>query len=252
MIQNFPEIDEALLKRQYQNGYTPPQEIRVLQIDGKLIGSLQNIVCFSGLPKAGKSLFLTSTIASAFVPYSIFTIATFPPAKRESVAYFDTESSEGDFYENVGRIKKTIGKSEMPAAFYAYKFRDLDSGDIMKYIEYFLALHPEVSIIYIDGLLDLIVDYNDVRESRQVINWLKKITAVYNILVVGVIHTGKKENNTLGHFGSMIDRYCQSVLRVEKDEKQHTFELRAKFLRSSADFHPVILQNVNGVIEQVN
>jgi hypothetical protein len=252
MIQNFPEIDAALAQRQYQNGYTPPPEIRVLQIDGKLIGSLQNIVCLSGLPKAGKSLFLTSAIASAFVPYSIFTIATFSPEKRKSVAYFDTESSEGDFYENINRIKKMIGKNDMPESFFAYKFRDLDSGDIMKYIEYFLSQRPEVSLIYIDGLLDLIVDYNDVRESRQIISWLKKITAVYNVLVIGVIHTGKKENNTLGHFGSMIDRYCQSVLRVEKDEKQHTFELRAKFLRSSADFHPVVLQNINGVIEQVN
>jgi hypothetical protein len=122
----------------------------------------------------------------------------------------------------------------------------------MKYTEYFLSIHPEISILYLDGLLDLIIDYNDVRESRQVINWLKKITAVYKILIVGVIHTGKKENNTLGHFGSMIDRYCQSVLRVEKDEKENTYELKAKYLRSAADFDPVILSQVNGVIEQVN
>jgi hypothetical protein len=246
------EIDNALFRRSYKNGYTPPPENKILQIGGKLIGSAENIVCFSGLPKAGKSVFLTAAIASAFVPYSIFSISTFLPKGRGSVCYVDTESSEGDFYENVTRIKKMIGKNEMPATFHAYRFRDLDNGDIMKYIEYFLSLHPEISILYLDGLLDLIVDYNDVRESRLIINWLKKITAVFNVLIIGVIHTGKKENNTLGHFGSMIDRYCQSVLRVEKDETKNTFELKAKFLRSSADFDPVVLANINGVIEQVN
>lgn len=245
-------IDEQLFKRQYKDSHKPQEEQKIITIGGKLIATLQNIVVFSGLPKAGKSSFLSAAVASTFVPYSIFSIATFLPEKRKSICYIDTESSEWDFYKVIERVKSAIGQKKMPKTFAGFAMRDLGSNEIKEYLEYYLSIHPEISIVYIDGLLDLLTDYNDVSESRHLINWLKKITAVYNILVVGVVHTGKKDNNTLGHFGSMIDRYCQSVLTVEKNSKEMTFELKAKFMRSDIDFDPVILANENGVFRQVN
>ena len=96
--------------------------------------------------------------------------------------------------------------------------------------------------------LDLLINYNDETESRILINWLKKLTADYNILCIGVVHTGKKDQNTLGHFGSMIDRYSQSVLVVEKDNAKQTFSLSAKYLRSDYGLEPIILQNVGGTL----
>jgi hypothetical protein len=96
------------------------------------------------------------------------------------------------------------------------------------------------------------MNYNDEVESRMLINWLKKITSQANILLIGVVHTGKKDGLTLGHFGSMIDRYCQSVLSVEKDNKEQTFELKGKFLRSDIEFSPIKIMNDNGVFRQVN
>lgn len=245
-------IDEQLLKRQYKPDYKPLEEQKIITIGGKLVATLENIIVFSGLPKAGKSSFLSAAVASAFVPYSIFSIATFLPEKRKSICYIDTESSEWDFYRVIERIKATIPQKKMPKTFTGYTMRDLGANEIKEYLEYYLSIHPEVSIVYIDGLLDLLTDYNDVSESRQLINWLKKITAVYKVLIVGVVHTGKKDNNTLGHFGSMIDRYCQSVLTVEKNSKEMTFELSAKFMRSDSDFDKVILANENGVFRQVN
>lgn len=245
-------IDEKLYQRQYKPDYVPEQEQKIMTIGGKLIGTLGNIIVFSGLPKAGKSSFLSAAVASCFVPYSIFSIATNLPNKRKSICYIDTESSLWDFYRVIDRIKATLPNKKLPKSFSGFTFRDLRAVEIIEYTEYFLSIHPEVSILYIDGLLDLLTDYNDVSESRGLIDWLKKITAVYNILVVGVVHTGKKDNNTLGHFGSMIDRYCQTVLLVEKNAKEMTFEMKPKLMRSDADFEPVILVNESGVFRQIN
>jgi hypothetical protein len=246
------EIDQELYKRSYHNSYTPEKEQKILQIGGKVIGTLGNICVFSGLPKAGKSTFLNACIAGAFVPYSIFEMAMFLPPGRKVVCYIDTESSEYDFYRSIGRMKSLINMQEMPSTFLGYRMRDLNPREIQAYIDYIIQLRPDCSVLVIDGLLDLLMNYNDEVESRMLINWLKKITSQANILLIGVVHTGKKDGLTLGHFGSMIDRYCQSVLSVEKDNKEQTFELKGKFLRSDIEFSPIKIMNDNGVFRQVN
>jgi hypothetical protein len=246
-------IDKILHDRQYKNGYQPPATQRMFVIGDRTVGTMNNIIVFSGLPKTGKSSFLSAAIASAFLPYSVYTISTHLPDKRKGVLLIDTESSEDDFYKQVGRIKTSIGKDKMPNNFHAFMLRDCNASEIKEYTEYYLQLHPEISIVYIDGFLDLLMNYNDERESKQIIDWLKRITKQYNILCVGVVHTGKKDNHTLGHFGSMIDRYCQSVLLVEKDDKKQLplHELKAKLMRSDCNFDPVVLENNKGVFTQI-
>lgn len=247
------DIDRILYDRSYKNGYSPPPAQKMLIINDRLCGCESGIVVFSGLPKAGKSSFLSAAIASAFVPYSIFSIATHLPPKRKHLLLMDTESTEHDFYRQIDRVKKHLGKAEMPKTFHGFMLRDRVANEIKEYTEYYLQLHPEISIVYIDGMLDLLFNYNDVEEGKLLIDWLKRITAQYKILCVGVVHTGKNDGNTLGHFGSMIDRYCESVLLVEKDKKAvpalHT--LSSKFMRSDAAIEPITLQNNNGVFTQI-
>lgn len=251
-MEHNQEIDNQLYLRAYYNNYQPAAEQMILKIGGKNIGSMGNIVVFSGLPKAGKSTFLNGCIASAFVPYSIFQMAMYMPTGRKSLCYIDTESSEYDFYRSVDRIKGILHFNSMPSEFMAYRFRDLSPREIITYVEYMIATRTDISVLVIDGLLDLLMNYNDEVESRILINWLKKITTQFNILLIGVVHTGKKDGMTLGHFGSMIDRYCQSVLSVEKDIKTNTFELKPKFLRSDGNFEPVVIAYDNGEYRQVN
>jgi hypothetical protein len=244
-------IDEILKARAYRNGYQPPPTQKIMTIDGRTVGTKSNFIAFTGLPKAGKSVFLSGAISSAFVPYSVYSIATFLPKDRNHLLLMDTESSEDDFYRQMERIKRNIGKEKLPKEFHGFMLRDRGANEIKEYIEYYLSIHPEISIVYVDGMLDLLMDYNDVRESKTVIDWLKRITAEFDILLVGVVHTGKKDNNTLGHFGSAIDRYCQSILVIEKDAKQvpnlHT--LSAKMMRADGSFDNVVLKNNNGIFE---
>jgi hypothetical protein len=66
------DLHEKLLSRKFKQNYQPPEENIIFTIDGKNIGTLQSFVCFQGLPKAGKSTFITSAIASAFCTWDIF------------------------------------------------------------------------------------------------------------------------------------------------------------------------------------
>lgn len=235
-------ILSALDSRHYKIGYTPPPEEIIFRIESSTIGTLGNFVTFSGLAKAGKSTFLSSTIASCFHQYqNLYGIQLRPLTARNRVCYFDTESGETDFYRQLDRIKKQAQINNLPYNFNAFAVRE-DSPDIIReYIEAYLQLYPNCSVLIVDGLLDILNNFNDEIESKKTIQWLKRITKIYNILLIGVIHLARRESQLLGHFGSMLERYSQSVLEVSKDFESGIIVLKPKLMRSDKDFTPIAL-----------
>ena len=244
-------VTELLAKRKYNPDYIPNKENIVFTIGGKHVGSLQNFVTLSGLPKAGKSTFVAGAIASAFVPYEVFSMKLHLPADRRKICYFDTESSDYDFFRQIGKIKGFCELPILPDWFNAYQVREDGSGLIRKMIETYLTENADCSVIIIDGLLDLLVNYNDERESSLVTKWLKKITKVYNILLITVLHQSKSNLSTTGHIGSASDRFAQSTLDIVKEKERNCYVLTSRFMRSDMDFNPVTLMNFNGVFQQV-
>jgi len=226
------EILKALEKQHYKDNYTPKKENDILTIGGATIGTRGNFVVYSGLPKAGKSTFLAAAIASGLSKKIIYQQSMI--TSGGGVALFDTESNESDFYNNLTRIKTIAGIKKLPANFAAFYTREFSAEVQRILIEYYISKQLP-AVVIIDGFLDLINNYNNETESKSIIDWLKRISSVYNVLIIGVIHLGKRDGHTLGHFGSMVDRYAQSVLSVERDEEnRNIYTLRAKYLRSAA------------------
>lgn len=245
---------ELLQKRKYRPEYIPEAENIVFKIQDHNIGSLQNYCIFAGLPKTGKSTFLSALTATALLPDAadLFGMKLQLPSNRKKLAYFDTESADYDFYRHTLRIKDFAAYDNIPERIMLYQVREDMPGTIRKMIETLLNDEPEISVVIIDGLLDLCINYNDEKETRLLTNWIKRITKQYNILLISVIHLGKKDGETLGHLGSNADRWAQSTLVITRNKEHKTYSLEAKFLRSAADFEPIVLQNISGTWEQTH
>lgn len=246
-MQNFTEL---LSQRKYDPGYLPPDDIVLFKIQDKTIGTLQNFCVLSGLPKTCKSTFISAIIGSAISQTTIFDCEVKLPGERNTIAYFDTESSDHDFYRQVQRIK-TFAETDIPANLLLYQVREDSPGTIRNMIEFLLKENSSISFLIIDGLLDLCLNYNDETETRLLVNWLKRITKTYNILILSVLHLGKKDEQTLGHLGSNTDRWAQSTLKLTKNKETQVYTLEAKFLRSAEDFSPVNIKNFNGTWQQI-
>ena len=244
-------ITELLAKRSYNPDYIPNKENIVFTISGKHVGSLQNFCVYSGLPKAGKSTYIAALIASAFVPYDVFSMKLHLPTDRRKLCYFDTESSDYDFFRQINKIKGFCEMSVLPDYFNAYQVREDGSGLIRRMIETYLDANPDCAVIIIDGLLDLLVNYNDEKESSLLTKWLKKITKIYNVLLVTVLHQSKSNLSTTGHIGSASDRFAQSTLDIIKEKEKNAYVLTSRFMRSDSDFDPITLINFNGIFQQV-
>jgi hypothetical protein len=173
------------------------------------------------------------------------------PTDRKKLCYFDTESSDYDFFRQINKIKGFCELANLPDTFYAFQVREDGSGLIRRMIETYLELNPDCSVIIIDGLLDLLVNYNDEKESSLLTKWLKKITKIYNVLLVTVLHQSKSNLSTTGHIGSASDRFAQSTLDIVKDKEKNSYVLTSRFMRSDSDFEPVTLMNFNGIFTQI-
>jgi len=240
------EILKQLQQRKFDPDYIPPPDVKIVTINNKMVASLENYIVLTGLPKTGKSTFLSALIASAFHPGDFFEMKINLPGERKKLCYIDTESSSFDFYRQMERIRKFIDLNRLPGNLDAFAVREDNHKTIMNYVEVYLMNNPECSVLVLDGILDIILNYNDETESRQLVQWIKKITKQYNILIITVLHLGKKDNQTLGHLGSACDRYAQSTLLIEKDKEQQCFTLSSRFMRSDEDFEPVTIKYMNG------
>lgn len=233
-------ILKLLEDRHYKANYTPRKGAYIFKIANKNIGSIGNFVIFSGLPKAGKTKFLLAALATSFIKDSIFKMKITLPKKNSIIGLFDTENVQEDFYDNLNQVRIYTGLDSLPGNFNAFATRKDSYKDVRLMIEtYIKQFKPTVLII--DHMLDLVKNFNDETEASEVVTWLKNITEEYNVLIIGVIHLGKKDGHTLGHYGSMLDRAAQSIIEIVKDKENALFLMKAKMLRKAEDFDDIAI-----------
>jgi hypothetical protein len=237
-VKEVLNTEKLLQSRRYDPARKMQPEQILLRIDNQNIGSIQNVVTISGLPKQGKSRYIGAMVASALTREEIFNIRVKTPEGRNEVALFDTEQGEYDFYKQMDHIKALAG-GNLPDYFFAYNTREDFPKQQLMLIDKFLELHPKCSIVFLDGILDLLDSFNDERESMRLMRLIKKWTKEKNVLIVTVLHRRKDGTATLGHIGSAVDRVSQSVLTVEKSKERNTYILKPEYLRSAEDFTPI-------------
>jgi len=247
------KIDKQSLElRRFDYNLTPDPEIKLLTIRDHLILSASNFTLLTGAPKVGKSSFITAILASYIARKPIFDIQLHHTGPNKRVALFDTEQANYDLHKAIFRCMELSQAIHFPDNLDIFALRKDDPATVLKILEYYINSTPECEIIILDGLLDLVFNFNEERECKMLIDFLKRITATYNIGILAVLHTGKTTGTTVGHIGSFADRYCQSNLEIFKDRADTTLNLKPKLLRSAANFTPIsLMRDTYGKLFQV-
>lgn len=239
MMANVPQISERL----FSPDYIPPADVQIISVRGKMIATTCNYIVYSGLPKTGKSTYISGLIASAFLPCEVFGQKIHLPENRKKIALFDTEMSPYDLHKARERIARLADRpiDRVAERLDIFTMREDGPPVIRDFIEQYLKETPAASVVIIDGFLDLCMNYNDEVETRAVTNWLKRITKIYDCCIVGVLHLSKNAGETVGHLGSNTDRWAQSTMTIKRVKETGQLVLEPKFLRSSDDFDPVAI-----------
>jgi hypothetical protein len=254
MSKQITDIAALFNDRLYKPGTEPGDEVVIWRIDWNNIGSLGNFSVITGLPKAGKTRYLTAIIAAGIMRTEVFKQSVKLPVEKQHILHVDTEQSKYDYHRMIKQIKKYIQLDELssfPEKFKSLSCRGMTAQKIMQIIEFYLSVTPECGIIVLDGLLDMIDRFNDEGEAKKVVQWVERMTEQYNILVIAVLHRTKSADKAIGHIGSAVERKAQSILIVEKNDQEGliTYNLKAEYLRNAEGFNPVSIYYNKGICD---
>lgn len=214
-----------------------PMDESVITIQGKKVGSCGNAVVITGKPKSRKSVVAHAMLCAAVSRNQILGIEVNLPEKREKVLLVDTEQNAYDLHNSLSRMNRLGGFDIMPSNLIAYRFRELRAEQIKASVSKLLADDNTISMVVIDGGLDLLNNMNDIIEVKDTIDWVKVTLSKFNICMVMIIHQSKSTQFTIGHFGSFMDRFGQTNIEVVKLESGSS-EIRCQHMRSDSDFSP--------------
>lgn len=232
------------------------QEV-IYTIQEKIILTHGGLLILNGKPKARKSTFLHTFLAVSVLKTSIWGIKSHLNEEKNGIVLIDTEQTLYDLIHSLRRLESAFGiKLSTYKNFQAYTTRSLIFDHMYTTIEKIVDANPNIGIVAIDGLIDLVNDINDVREAKACIHFLKQLADKKNIGIIGIIHQNKGTNYSLGHLGSFASRFAQSELSVEKTEQGSSI-LKPIYLRSTDDFVPIeidfdVQNNRYDIISNIN
>ena len=222
----------------------PPNEEELITINEKVVLSSRNMMMISGLPKSNKStvalMFLFSFIANK-------NVQGIKVKKTGKALYIDTELSNLSFYKAFHRARVLSGVKELDYdCFNVYLLRMLDKDKIISNLIFLLEHNEDYKYVFIDGILDLCNDFNNVEETKQLMSMLQAICEKRDVSIISVMHLGKTNGYALGHVGSSAQRKMESCINVSKDsDESNAITITPKFLRSDAHFQDIRFNTVH-------
>ena len=192
----------------------------VLQAGEAIIGTLGNFSVSTGKAKAKKTFNVSAIVAAALVNGQVLEYqASFPESKR-TILYFDTEQSPYHCQLVMQRILR-LAKLSIDKEPQNLKFSHLraiaDPNERREIIRYAIYNTPNVGLVVIDGIRDLMLDINNSTEATKLVGDLMKWTSEQNIHIQTVLHLNKGDDNARGHIGTELNNKAETVLQITKD-----------------------------------
>ena len=135
------------------------------------------------------------------------------------ICYFSTEEHISSVANNNKKIHQLCGWDTKHSndKLLVYSIRDAEVAKRVAFIEQEIA-KEEPDLLFLDGLRDILLNFNNIEESNKLISWLMRLSGEYNCDIVCVLHTNKSfsDDNMRGHLGTELLNKSSDVLEVEK------------------------------------
>lgn len=198
----------------------PAKELAYLfMISGQPTMPKGELVGVKGRAKVGKSQFEYFLIGALLAGCSRGAVK--PMQSDFKALLFDTEQSEASLKKCCDRALKLAGlpTNATPKNFLPFFLRPLSVNDRKKIIEEAI-MEERPDLVFIDGIRDLLIDFNSLEQSNVIVQWLLKLTADYGCTIVSVLHQNKSKDDSSmrGHLGTeLLNKLCDCFEVTKKD-----------------------------------
>lgn len=198
--------------------YDVPPEI--LWVNGSTIGTLGNFSASTGKAKSKKTFNISAIVAAALTNDEVLHYSACLPPDKRKILYVDTEQSRYHCHKVMERILRLAGlPTDQDRDDFVFIVLREQTPDMRKrIIEYMLENMPDVGLLIIDGIRDLMYDINSPSESTDLINLLMRWSSGYNLHIHTVLHLNKGDDNTRGHIGTELNNKAETIMQIEADK----------------------------------
>ena len=223
------------------------QAPEILKVQGSVIGTLGNFSASIGKAKSKKTFNVSAIVAAALKNGTVLNYTAELPENKRKILYVDTEQST---YHCEIVARRSLRMAGLPTD---SNHENLEFLVLRKYTpEERIAIVREaiyrtenVGLVVIDGIRDMVYDINSSSESTKVISLLMTWTGERNIHIHTILHQNKGDEHARGHIGTELSNKAETVLQVEKDEKNPGVSTVKTAHIRAVDFEPFAF-SING------
>lgn len=224
------EVEPYLLD--FTKPYTPPRYL--LSWNGIGFAPLGGIQAITGQAGNGKTMTIAQMIAAILGgEFGGLRYELGEDIKNPRVLYIDTEMEEANTIAMKNRVLTMTGRDVgvQYDDFIVLMLREAQSTDkkvsaaITRWRLTLKALYQyRPTVAFIDGLLDVVNDFNSNTECAETIYKCMQAATHYNISLWCLVHQNPGADKLVGHLGSMLERKVTDIFVTKKDKNDTTGE----------------------------
>jgi len=226
-----PKDDEAKMwslvesaQIHFNNRINRPPAIMSIRQEGKNIPIMTNgnFSLFKGQAKSRKTFGLSMIASSLAYDFNLY--ETFIPNMKGKVTLFiDTEQSDYHVFRFVNSVVNIANADGQSPNFIAVALRKFETDMRLKIVEFLIYNAKNLGYVIIDGVRDLIKDFNSLDESTKIGDKLLKWTKEKDIHISVVLHENPSKdgsnNKARGHLGTELTNKAETIIRFEKNRE---------------------------------
>lgn len=233
---NYLEKDTKPFILDFTTAYEPPEY--VYNLDGVGFAPLGGLQAVTGLSGNGKTQLVCQLVATALGgSFGRLQYALSDKLKNPRLLLADTEQETSSVVAMKQRICTIIDANPQQQRddFQILLLREVLTAEERWQLILKACHEMKPNIIFLDGLLDLIDDFNNNVQCQQRIYELMAMATFYHASLWCVLHLNPNGAKLVGHAGSFLERKCTDLFACIKNVNdktgQVTFEVSQKKAR---------------------
>ena len=190
--------------------------------------------------KSKKTFNVSAIVAASLKNGTVLRYVAELPEEKRKILYVDTEQSHYHCLKVMKRILRLAGlpddRDNEHLEFLA--LRKYTPEQRIRIVEQAIYNTPDIGLVIIDGIRDMVYDINSPGESTRIISKLMQWTDDRQIHIHTILHQNKGDENARGHIGTELNNKAETVLLVEKDKSNGDISNVSAMHIRAMDFEP--------------
>lgn len=189
-------------------------------------GTYGNFSCIVGASKSKKT-FLKSMIMASYIGGNTSRYANSVKSHRDRDCFIiDIDTEQSSFHaQNVFKRVLRMTGLESYEYYKPFALRPYEPKQRLEFIEWLIYesdMKDNIGLIGIDGLADLVEDFNDLKESQSAIQKIMKWTDDKQFHLTTILHSNYGSAKAVGHIGSSVLKKAETVCSVVNNDTHIT------------------------------